>query len=153
MKGGVLTNLSSNQKFSLLALVVMVLVLPVGLVYALNPKSFTRSSAQGVTSSRQNFYPQVLTSSLEDGKVGTLYTYPVEAQDGNGDYIEMNFFGLPEGLAKGECHFSEDSAGVSNYTCGIVGTPTVAGVFEISISVTDELIATSVKDLPLTIFP
>jgi hypothetical protein len=161
-KLAVLKRLSLGQKLSLLALVLLVLILPIGLLYTLNPKSFTRSRAQVATpptpptntaTPGPNAYPTVLTNSLKSGKVGKLYNAVVKAQDNDGDYMEINFSEFPAGISKGECQFSVGRNGRSSYECEIHGTPTAPGVFRLNITVTDEHIATTVKDIPLRILP
>lgn len=159
MRLEVLSKLSTGQRSSLIALLLLLLILPVGLIYTLNPKSFGRSRAQvaappiNTPISGENAFPQITTSSLRNVKMGVFYKFSVEAQDNNGDYMEMNFSGLPTGLTKGACQFGADPTGRSNYICEIIGTPEVAGSFSVRVSVTDEQIATSVKNLPLTILP
>jgi len=99
-KKSFLSRLSSKQKLSLFFFAVLLLAFPL-IVLAVKFQQDFRSRAYTPS-------PIITTSSLPSATQGTKYEATVLGIDssGYGNFLSMNFSGLPTGLSKGPCQIS-----------------------------------------------
>ncbi|MBI2326185.1 hypothetical protein HYU91_02235 [Candidatus Collierbacteria bacterium] len=103
-KKSFLSRLSSKQKLSLFFFAVLLLAFPL-IVLAVKFQQDFRSRAYTPS-------PIITTSSLPSATQGTKYEATVLGIDssGYGNFLSMNFSGLPAGLSKGPCQISAPAA-------------------------------------------
>ena len=98
-----------------------------------------------------NKVPIIWTRALKMGRVGRKYSSSILALDRDGQKMEMEITGLPNGLEKDRCVFKPLSK-TSTIRCWIKGTPKKAGIYLVGVKVTDSWGATTNKNILLAVF-
>ena len=142
-KPGIWRKLSISQKLSLVSLVLMLFLLPIGILVSLSPKSphpsragYPATPPLPSPSLSRNNPPEIITTALPQGRVGASYQATVQAKDPDAkENLRMTISNLPPGLQQGACGGGYGNG--SSVACNIGGTPSRIGTYNVSVSVTD----------------
>jgi hypothetical protein len=128
--------LSVDQRVTLMLLIVLLFILPLGVILVLSPKIPFFSRA-GYPATSTNSPPRIRTKSLPKGVLGEKYKAVVLGYDDDvNDRLEMKIDDLPEGLSQRECVTRRSSARVF-ISCKITGVPRKDGLFGVHVVLTD----------------
>lgn len=149
--------LATSQKAAFAILITMLFALPIGLSITTQTKApFRGEAGQAKPSERENAIPSISTSELPDGKINQNYKNTIIGYDMDlANNLTMTVAGLPSGILLNSCKESTMKLSGSGKTvrqikCLISGTPTVSGVSQVEITLTDG-VESITKTLPLAI--
>jgi len=152
--------LSFSQRFSVVMMVAMLLIVPLSVYLVLNPKDVRNpgASTAGVAGGsvaviEKNKTPTLSVGELKTAYVDKEYSASVGGYDQDiSDGLSMSIKNLPPGLEQGKCRSSKNRReNVRELKCVIEGTPSFPGSYLIDVVLTDDMGGRASRTLTLQV--